>query len=224
MKKKPDICVALDGMPWQAATKLAYSLQGIVWGFKFNDLLFAAGGDAVIPHFSRYGRVFADVKAHDIPNTVANTVRRLVEHGASVVTVHASGGKAMLQAAVEAARGSNCLVAAVTVLTSLDDTDCLTVFKEPRKTAFRELALAAAEASVNAVVCSADDLPLVPPDLVTIVPGIRVGANVANDDQKAVARAVPSCNVIVVGRPITQAADPVAAAKAIALAVEEASR
>lgn len=223
MKKKPNICVALDGMAFRDASLLAYSLQGIVWGFKFNDLLFAAGSDAVIPHFSRFGRVFADVKAHDIPNTVANTVRRMVEQGASVVTVHASGGKAMLEAAVEAARGSNCIVAAVTVLTSLDDTDCLAVFKEPRRTAFRELALAAAEARVNAVVCSAEDLPLVPVELATIVPGIRVGANVANDDQKAVARAVPACNIIVVGRPITQASDPVAAAKAIAQAVEGAS-
>ena len=218
--KTPKLFVALDGMEWQAATNLAWSLTGVAYGFKLNDLIAESGVAAAGPHFGRYGRFFADLKAHDIPNTVYNIVKRAVAAGAYVVTVHASGGKAMMQAAVDARKGADCLIAAVTALTSLDDQDCVTVYAGDRAQTFSRLASLAKEAGVDAIVCSAGELPLVPDGMKTIVPGIRLGQGDLGD-QKAVSRAVPDCDFIVVGRPITQAKDPFASAQKIIEAIRE---
>ena len=98
------VIVALDGMSESDAMALAERLSGSVWGFKVNDLLLHCGVP-IVEKLKAYGGVFADPKLHDIPNTVKNGVSRLVSAGADILTIHASGGTAMIQAAM-AARGS----------------------------------------------------------------------------------------------------------------------
>ena len=118
------IIVALDGMSATKALRLAGKLSGHVWGFKVNDLLF--DDPRIIKKLKKFGGVFADAKLHDIPNTVGNSVRRLSGLGADIITVHTSGGIEMMKAACLGARSrrhakrsaSRTKIIAVTVLTS----------------------------------------------------------------------------------------------------------
>src|SRR3989338_11221623 len=97
MKNKNRIIIALDKISIKESLKIARDVTGLVWGFKINDLLFE--DMKIIPWLKKFGRVFADVKLYDIPNTVSNSVKKLSAQGANIITVHTSGGVEMMRAA-----------------------------------------------------------------------------------------------------------------------------
>jgi orotidine-5'-phosphate decarboxylase len=211
------IVVALDNMTAPQMLDLAKQLSGKVWGFKVNDALLEFG-TSIIAQLKPFGKVFADPKLHDIPNTVANGVDRLVLAGADLITVHASGGVDMMWKAMEAG-GPRIL--AVTILTSMTSQDIEAVYGV-RDAAFHDdsvrhnMVARFAEMAMGAncwgVVCAAGDLPHVPAHIKTVVPGFRPKGLVAGDDQKNIGgfKEVKNATLVVVGRPITMAHDPVA--------------
>jgi orotidine-5'-phosphate decarboxylase len=215
------IVVALDFPDIESARVMAEVLAPDVAGFKVGLELVAGEGPSAITEIARVGRpVFADMKLHDIPNTVAGATRRIADAGARWVTVHASGGAGMMEAAVEA-MGATGGVLAVTVLTSLSEADLeATGMNAGLESQVVGLAELAAKAGVEGLVCAPTDVAAVRSkgiEQTIFTPGIRVGA--AHDDQKRVgtpAEAVSAgADYIVIGRPITRAADPGAAAREI---------
>lgn len=202
MLKKNQIIVALDGISTDKALRIAKLLKGRAWGFKVNDLLFDSV--SIIKRLKNFGNVFADAKLYDIPNTVANSVARLSNAGADMITVHAAGGKEMMQAAVSKAGKSKII--AVTVLTS---------FLNTKETISQVLQYAkqAQASGAHGIVCSGHELAsLKKIKLLKIVPGIRPDWYGKKDDQKrtmtpkeAIER---GADFLVIGRPITEAKDP----------------
>ena len=228
------ICVALDFPAAAEARDFAARVRGRCGWFKVGLELFVSEGPALVPEIARSGRVFLDLKLHDIPNTVAAATKAAVRTGASLVNVHASGGRAMMEAArvaaaEEAARlgRERPAVIAVTVLTSLSRESFaeLPFSGDPGAAALALSALAAA-AGLDGVVCSAEEVAAIRaargPRFLTVVPGIRP-AGAGTGDQKRVATprdaARAGASILVVGRPVTRAADPVAALDAIAAEV-----
>ena len=221
MLSKELVAVPLDGLDEQASLALAEKLAGLVWGFKVNDLLLECGA-AIVTKLKKYGRVFADAKLHDIPNTVANSVTRLSGAGADIITVHASGGVKMLERAVANAAGAK--IAAVTLLTSLSAGESQRIFRRTPPETVREFAALAMEAGAPAIVCSAEELTLLNEDpalsaLLKITPGIRPRWCEAKHDQertKTPGEAVHTgAGLLVIGRPITRHRDPVEAVRLI---------
>ncbi len=198
------IIVALDGISEKKALSVAKKLRGLVWGFKVNDLLFGSPG--IIKKLKKYGKVFADAKLYDIPNTVSNSVKRLSTLGADIITVHASGGVEMMRAAKKAAGKSKII--AVTILTS-----------HKERTGFNKLLKDAQTAGVDGIICSAYELKFVKGNLLKIVPGIRPGWYKKKDDQKVTITPKEAIRLradyIIIGRPILDARDPVKAFMAI---------
>jgi orotidine-5'-phosphate decarboxylase len=235
------ILIALDTSAPAEALSLAETLRGAVGGFKIGHQLFtAAGPDVVRALVDRGDRVFLDLKYHDIPNTVAGAVQSASTLGVWMMNVHASGGGAMLQAARTAANraaertGRRPLLIAVTVLTSLDASTLASVGvdRTPLDQATR-LAELARDHGCDGVVASAQETPAIRracgSEFVIVTPGIRGGTasdarvqrgSNAPDDQ--VRTMTPSeavragSSYLVIGRPITGAADPREAAKRIA--------
>lgn len=166
--------------------------------------------------------LFLDLKLHDIPNTVAAAVRAVAPLGPALLTVHAGGGRAMLEAA-RAAAPATTRVVAVTVLTSLDDTD-LAAAGVAGGAAVQAVRLAdlARAAGLDGVVCSPYEVAALRarwPEALLVVPGVRPAGAAAADQKRVMAPAeamAAGASVLVVGRPITGAADPAAAAAAIA--------
>jgi orotidine-5'-phosphate decarboxylase len=227
------IFVALDTPDPRRARALASALSGRVGGFKVGLEAFVACGPSLVAELLARGHVvFLDLKFHDIPNTAAGASAAAARLGASFFTVHALGGPAMIERAVAASREATPdgsvppVVLAVTILTSHDDRDLLRIgISGPSQTAVPRLAAMAREAGAGGVVCSPLEVASARaafPDGVVVVPGIRLSAGLGpeGDDQARVAS--PSAAVragadrIVVGRPITGAADPAEAAAAIA--------
>lgn len=207
------IIVAMDGMTLDAAQEMAEKLQRWVWGFKFNDLFFERGMQIGADFEQKTFMI--DAKFHDIPNTVANATKKLAGWGAEIVTVHASGGKEMIEAAVENLPGK---IAAVTVLTSISPEDCVALFGDEPPYMVRSLATQAKEAGASFVVCSSLDLGILDTiDLPKIVPGIRPLWFQEKGDQKRTATPVEAMEAgagfLVMGRPILKADDPVEAAQ-----------
>jgi len=170
------IIIALDGISSARALQIAEKLSGHVWGYKVNDALF--DDPTIIKKLKKFGNVFADVKLHDIPNTVTNSVRRLSSLGADIITVHALGGKEMMRAAKQASGHSKII--AVTVLTSQ---------KLTSRKKFLDLVRDAAIANVDGVVCSGYELSVVKKmkgigERLIIVPGVRPSWYTKKDDQK----------------------------------------
>jgi orotidine-5'-phosphate decarboxylase len=222
---KERIIVALDTDSPEAALATVSVLSGEVGLFKVGMELFPRGGPALIDRIRAKGaEVFLDLKFHDIPNTVAGAVKSAVALGVKFATVHASGGRAMLAAAAEAAAGSGTTILAVTVLTSLDDADLASVgFALPAAEAVERLAGLAVDAGIGGIVCSAREAAAVRArvgkEVVLVTPGVRLPEDSVGDQKRVVTpfeafRA--GANYIVVGRPITKAADPVAAARKFA--------
>lgn len=188
--------------------------------------LFCAEGPAVLERVHGEGwRVFLDLKLHDIPRTVARAVRAAALHGVELLTVHASGGRAMLQAAAEAAREAGedrPRLVAVTTLTSLDAGDLaeLGIGRGLREQALALTALAL-EAGIDGVVTSVHEAAALRkqfgPEPLLVTPGIRMPSDRA-EDQKRIATpaqaAAAGASYLVIGRSITDAADPAAAARA----------
>lgn len=215
------IIVALDDMSVSEALELARRLGPAVWGFKVNSLLLSAGV-SIIEKLRPHGRVFADPKLHDIPNTVKNGVKEISAAGAELITVHASGGRAMIEAAVAAAGGARILC--VTALTSLDEDTTQEVYRRAPLDTVLALAQLAAGSGAPGIVCSPLELAALSANAITarlfkVVPGIRPENYSAADDQRRIA--TPSsavqagADLLVIGRPITQAADPLKIAEAI---------
>lgn len=224
-----ELIVALDVPAPAQAVPVVQNLGESVGFYKIGLELFSAGGPGVVRDVAALGkRIFLDLKFHDIPRTVARAVAAAAATGGiELITVHACGGRAMIAAAAEAARkspaGTRPRILAVTVLTSLEQAD-LVVLGIGRELPDQVAALArlAVEAGADGIVCSPLEVArlraLLPPQTLLVTPGVRP-AGTAVGDQKRVA--TPAAAVrdgathLVVGRPILEAPDPPAAARAI---------
>jgi orotidine-5'-phosphate decarboxylase len=219
--------VALDTADAEAAVALAGKLKGVAGGVKLGKEFFTAHGPAGVARVAAEGLpVFLDLKFHDIPNTVAGAIKAALALKPFMLNVHASGGAAMMRAAARAASqpgAARPLVVAVTVLTSLDDDDLRAVGVRPPvvEQAVR-LARLAHASGLDGVVCSAKESMAIRGacgrGFRLVVPGIRPAWAEAGDQKRIV---TPSeaialgADYLVVGRPITGARDPVAAAKRV---------
>lgn len=223
--ENPVFC-ALDIDSVDRALRIAREVSPHVGGFKVGLEFLHATGPEGLRAVVRLGLpVFADVKLHDIPNTVAGAVRALAPAGIAMLNVHASGGLAMMRAARDAARTVSPApkVLGVTVLTSLDDADLAAagIAGGTRLQAVR-LAQLARSAGLDGIVCSPREVAGIRaacgPECLIVVPGVRPAGGVAGDQRRT---GTPSetlaagADILVVGRPITAAGDPAAAARAI---------
>ena len=221
------VFVALDTPDVDRAVSIAQAIKPYVGGLKIGLEFITACGPGGIRRVVDLGLpVFADVKFHDIPNTVAGASRALAGLGAQIFNIHVSGGEAMMRGAAEAAKSVDprIKVIGVTVLTSIDDAVIDSVGQRgPAAAQVVRLAKLAQFCGLDGVVCSAQEIaPLraaCGPDFMLVTPGIRpVGADLA--DQKRVMTPLEAhragSDILVIGRPIFAAADPAAAAKAIA--------
>jgi orotidine-5'-phosphate decarboxylase len=224
------LIVALDLPDAAAALALAARVGGAASWVKIGLELFVAEGPAVVAAARAAGyRVMLDLKLHDIPETVGRAMTRVAGLGAELVTVHAGGGPAMLAAAVAATAGTPTRVLAVTVLTSMTDDDLVAVgAATPVATLVERRARLAAAAGCHGVVASPQEAravrAVVPRDFLIVTPGIRpVGAEAGDQRRIATPRAARAdgADLVVVGRPIRDAADPAAAARAIAAELAE---
>lgn len=223
------IAVALDVADIADAEGLARALAGHVGLFKVGLELFSAYGPQVVQRIAAHGPVFLDLKLHDIPTTVRRSAQVLGGLGVAMVTVHAAGGAAMVSAAVDGlGRGASeaghdePLVLAVTVLTSMSDEE-LSALNSPRAALqVPTLARLAVDAGAPGLVCAPQDLTRVREAVghqpVLVTPGVRPSGAPVDDHARATtpAEAVRAgADLLVVGRPITRADDPVAVARDI---------
>lgn len=227
MQRPNPVFVALDTPDLPRALALAAAVKPYVGGLKVGlEFITALGPDAVRRVVETGLPVFADVKFHDIPNTVAGAAKALAGLGIAIFNVHASGGEAMMRAAAEAIAPwtPRPKLIAVTVLTSMDEAALAAVGQQgPAVEQVGRLAALAKTSGMDGVVCSAHELTAVRAaagaDFLTVVPGIRPAGAEKGDQRRVMtpseARAA-GADILVIGRPITGAADPAAAAKAIA--------
>jgi orotidine-5'-phosphate decarboxylase len=227
MVKTPELIVALDFPALEDALSLREKVDGVVDFFKVGKELFTAVGPAVLGKLAP-SRVFLDLKFHDIPKTVAGAVGAARRHGVALLDVHASGGRAMMEAAVEAARGPGGgpppLVFGVTVLTHLGDDDLESLgFREKSREQVVRLARLAAESGLDGVVASALEVEAIREAagdaLGILVPGVRPRWASDSHDQKRVATPSEAARFgashVVVGRAITLDPSPRDAARRI---------
>jgi orotidine-5'-phosphate decarboxylase len=218
------LIVALDYPDAKAALDLVDRLEGATRWFKIGLELYVAEGNNLVAELQRRGySVFLDLKFHDIPNTVASAVRSVARLGVQMLTVHAAGGPAMLAAAAEAAGEKGPVLLAVTVLTSMDDAQLeATGVGRGARAQVETLAGLAYASGVKGFVCSAVEVANLRNRLgsepLLVIPGIRP-EGVETGDQRRVATPgaaiAAGASYLVVGRPITRAADPSAAARSI---------
>ncbi|HEX4513930.1 MAG TPA: orotidine-5'-phosphate decarboxylase [Polyangiaceae bacterium] len=218
--------VALDTPSLAEARTLAERVKESVDGFKVGLELFVSEGPSAVVSFALLRPVFLDLKLHDIPETVERAVARACATGAKLLTVHASGGPAMLERAVERAAKENTglRILAVTVLTSLDagDLEAVGVSRDPASQALT-LAKMARKHGVDGFVCSPKEVRALRDslgdDVMLVTPGVRPAGGDASGDQKRTGTpegaVAAGASAVVVGRPIRDAADPAAAAAAI---------
>ncbi|HEY1810068.1 MAG TPA: orotidine-5'-phosphate decarboxylase [Acidobacteriaceae bacterium] len=219
------LIVALDLPSAEPALALADRLHQHVRWLKVGLELYCSEGPALVRELRHRGfSVFLDLKLHDIPNTVAAAVRSAAATGAQLLTLHAAGGPAMLRAASDAAASlpNPPQLLAVTVLTSMDQAQlaAIGVTASPAEQVQR-LAAVAADSGISGLVSSAEEVATLRtsyPQATLVIPGIRP-AGAAIGDQKRVATPAAAlaagASFLVIGRPIIQAADPVAATQAI---------
>jgi orotidine-5'-phosphate decarboxylase len=221
MTSRP-IYVAIDTPELDRAKEIAARVHNHVGGIKLGLEFFTANGRAGVREMAAIGLpIFLDLKFHDIPNTVAKAIQALRPLEPAILTVHAAGGRAMMEDA-KAAAPAGTKVVAVTVLTSLDGRDLASIglAPEPHRQVERLTALAR-EAGLDGVVCSGNEVAAAKaiwPNGFFVVPGVRP-ANGDIGDQKRVMTPREAldngASILVVGRPITQAEDPDQAARAI---------
>jgi orotidine-5'-phosphate decarboxylase len=227
------LIVALDAPSAGSALALVDRLGSQCNWFKVGLELYIAAGPAVVEAIAQRGHsVFLDLKLHDIPNTVAAAVRAASSLGVKLLTIHASGGPAMLAAAREAndSMATPVTLLAVTVLTSMNQAQ-LSATGIPRSPQEQVAVLAklGLEAGIGSFVCSTQEVAqlreLTGPAGVLVIPGIRPAGADQGDQQRIATPAQAlraGASYLVVGRPITQAADPAQAAEAILLEMSEA--
>jgi orotidine-5'-phosphate decarboxylase len=217
------IFVAIDTPVLERALSLAEQVRANAGGVKLGLEFFSSNGPAGVASVLELGLpVFLDLKLHDIPNTVAKAVEALRPLEPAVLTVHAAGGRAMLEAA-KAAAGTTTKVVAVTVLTSLDESDLhsIGVASEPREQVER-LAELARSAGLDGIVCSGAEVAAAKAAWsggYFVVPGVRpAGADVSDQKRVVTPRQAldDGASMLVIGRPITGASDPAAAIRDIA--------
>lgn len=230
----PEVIVALDYPDPETAFELVEHLPEGTW-YKVGLELFTRSGPPVVRRLVDEGRhVFLDLKLHDIPNTVAGATRAAAAMGVRLLTLHASGGEAMLRAAADAVReenqrsGGDTRLLAITVLTSLDDASLSSVMGEGSgvEQAVGRLAGLARESGVHGVVSSVGECRAVKlacgPEFLVVTPGIRLSGEGAQDQKRVATPAVAKsagADFLVVGRSITRAEDPLAALERIRVEV-----
>lgn len=230
------IFCAVDTTDVDSARGIAAQVNGAVGGIKLGLEFFIAQGPAgVRAVIGEDGPpLFLDLKLHDIPNTVASGIRAALPLKPAFMTIHTSGGGAMMRAAAEAAAGGGAgrpKILAVTVLTSLDEGDLESVGQAlPVAEQVKRLALLARDSGVDGVVCSPAEVAMLRaacgPDFILMVPGIRPVWSATNDQKRFMtpAEAVAAgADHLVIGRPITAAADPASAARRIVAEIEGAA-
>jgi orotidine-5'-phosphate decarboxylase len=226
MEPRQRLIVALDVSTAAAARKIVAAVADSALAYKVGMQLYTAEGPSIVRELVGSGRrVFLDLKYHDIPNTVGAAVREAAQLGVSMLTVHASGGGKMLRAAVEAAHAikPDVLVLGVTVLTSLDDVDLGKIgLREGVLDQVLRLAALALSNGCKGVVASALEAAALRKefgrDFIIVTPGVRSAGSGPNDQARIVTPAeaiAAGASYIVVGRPITEAADPASEARAI---------
>lgn len=239
MSARDKLIVALDLPTADRAARFAEKLRGRVGMFKVGSGLFTGEGPALARYLvAQREKVFLDLKFHDIPNTVRAAAREAADLGVSVLNVHALGGRKMMEAAVEGVReayrgrpeAARPLLLAVTLLTSLatEDLDELGISSSPEDSVVR-LARLAQQAGLDGVVASPREIAAVRracgPRFVIVTPGIRPAATASNDQART---ATPEqamragADFVVVGRPVVDAPDPLAATEAIVAEMEKA--
>ncbi|HKU65992.1 MAG TPA: orotidine-5'-phosphate decarboxylase [Rhizomicrobium sp.] len=221
------VFVALDTTDPDYARELAEQVRGHVGGLKLGLEFFSAHGPDGVRTFVEMGLpVFLDMKYHDIPNTVAGACRAAASLGVAILNVHAQGGAAMMRAAADAAKSvaPSTKVIAVTMLTSLADDDLPGLgLTPPVGDQVVRLASLARQSGLDGVVCSAHEIVRLRqelgPDFLLVVPGIRPAGAALGDQRRVMGPAEArrsGANILVIGRPITSAADPNLAARDIA--------
>ena len=222
MTHRSPIYVALDTPDIEHAKALAQKVRHHVGGIKLGLEFFAANGRPGVREMAALGLpIFLDLKLHDIPNTVGKAVQALSVLEPAIITVHAAGGRAMMEDA-KAAAPLDTKVVAVTMLTSLDRSDLTSIgLQDEIHTQVERLTALAREAGLDGVVCSGAEVALAKkiwPGGFFVVPGVRPTDGVIGDQKRVVTprQALDrGASVLVIGRPITKAEDPDMAARAI---------
>jgi orotidine-5'-phosphate decarboxylase len=219
---KSPIYVAIDTPDLERARTIASRVRNHVGGLKLGLEFFSANGRQGVRDMAEFDLpIFLDLKLHDIPNTVGKAIQALRPLNPAILTVHAAGGRAMMEDA-KAAAPADTKVVAVTILTSLDGSDLASMgmASDPHEQVVRLTELAR-DSGIDGVVCSGNEVAAAKkawPGGFFVVPGVRP-ANSHTGDQKRVmtprAALDAGASILVVGRPITQAADPDQAARAI---------
>ncbi|MFZ5746159.1 MAG: orotidine-5'-phosphate decarboxylase [Pseudomonadota bacterium] len=219
---KPPLYVALDTPDLERAKRIAKRVRAHVGGIKLGLEFFMANGRHGVHEMAEIGLpIFLDLKLHDIPNTVGKAIQALRPLNPAILTVHAAGGRAMLEDA-KAAAPAGTKVVAVTMLTSLDgsDMESIGLKPDPHEQVLRLTELAR-ESGVDGIVCSGAEVKAAHAawkDGFFVVPGVRPADGQHGDQKRVVtprAALDAGASILVIGRPITQAEDPDAAARAI---------
>ena len=204
------IIVAIDEIDFDRASLIIDNLDSTKCMVKIGSISFNSIGKDIIYYAAEKGfDIFLDLKLHDIPNTVKKTIQGLSLLPISMLTIHTSGGKDMMMAAMEAVSGTGIKVFGVTVLTSLNDKDTAVIFKRTSSEQVEAMLDEAESVGIDGVVCSPYELEFVSKreSLLSITPGIRLKNS--NDDQKRVMTPKEAINLgadfLVIGRPITEA-------------------
>ena len=227
MPAKDKLIIGLDVETPSKALDLVKELRSVAGMFKVGSQLFTAAGPQIVRDIIALdSKVFLDLKFHDIPHQVAGAARAAAELGVSLFTIHASGGSEMMRRAVDAVAevGNETAVLAITVLTSID-ADILAqigVNSTPSESVLRLVKLAEAS-GVDGVVASAQEIKTIRdaipnPNFLVVTPGIRSAQNDSGDQKRVATPAAAisaGASYLVVGRPITSATDPLAAARQI---------
>tara|TARA_B100001027_G_scaffold47789_1_gene31419 strand:+ start:550 stop:1212 length:663 start_codon:yes stop_codon:yes gene_type:complete len=206
------IIVAIDEINFLKASKIIDDLDCEICMVKIGSISFNSIGNEIISYANNKGfDIFLDLKLHDIPNTVKKSIEGLISQPIKMLTVHISGGKEMLNAAMEAVSGTDIKIFGVTALTSLSNDDAKLIFKRNISDQVNRMLDLAESAGIDGVVCSPHELELVNKrkSLLSITPGIRMQDS--NDDQKRIMTPKEAIDLgtdyLVIGRPITKSSD-----------------
>lgn len=207
------IIVAIDETNKDSFLNILDSLDSNLCMIKIGSVSFNTLGHDIIHLAAQKGfDIFLDLKLHDIPNTVKKSIEGLSSLPIKMLTIHASGGKAMMEAAMSSVKGTNIKIFGVTALTSLTDEDTNQIYRRDAYNQVKAMLDLAEESNIDGVVCSPHELNLLTKrdSLLSITPGIRLENS--NDDQNRVMTPKDAielgANYLVIGRPITQSEDP----------------